>query len=151
MARQKDILNPPRSSAGRPGILDKIAIDELIELMLKYARGGKFLYEMPGIIWIEKGIQTSHDALDRIEDERFRVARNIAKSLCISYWTERMGDASAPTNAWIFIMKNIASWSDKKDVTVTGSIDTSSTKAADEASLNRLKNMIAESGKGNDK
>lgn len=137
---------PTRDKLGRPSPLEAIEISELIEIMLKYARGGKFLYEMPGILYIEKGIMTSHDALDRIQDQDFRVARNIAKSLCISFWTERMSDASAPTQAWKFIMSNIAGWSEKKDVKHDGAI-LNLNHEADKTELDKFKETLKESGK----
>lgn len=107
-----------RRGRGRPPKSEQITLDEIMPIMIAYAKRGKFFMQLPAAIWDEKKVKVSMTHLESIQDDEFLNAKSIAFGYCVDYWTEKMLFGEIPPSAWIFIMKNVGRWRDSHDVKI---------------------------------
>ena len=122
-----------------------IDLEEIKEIMLKYAKGGGFFLELPAAIHAETGITVGHTYLKSIQDASFQATRELCKSYCIAYWTKNLQLASIPTAAWSMVMKNVGDWKDKKDVVIEADVTTKADPDKAKATLEDIKRQLADS------
>lgn len=135
-----------QSKFGRPKKSEEISLDTIIEIMLESATRGSFFCNLPAEIYLETKVMVSLSYLEKLKDEEFLRARSVASGVCFKYWTEVASQAAIPCNMWVFIAKNVAKWSDNKNVTIDGNLDQTITehKESKEERTARFKKMLAE-------
>lgn len=135
---------------GRPPKSNELPLEKIIEIMLKSAKRGSFFQQLPYEIWSETGISVSLSYLEKIDDPTFYGPKSVAFAMCSKYWTELMAQAAIPSAAFIFIMKNVAKWTDNKNIVVADAdIEKKSEVSQEErkARIELIKKMARESSK----
>jgi len=142
-----------QGKVGRPTKLEElsekqITLEDIQNLCFKYSnQHGYFWHEMCLAIYDEFGVKVSTDWMDKLDDKEFIGTKKACQAACTRYWTLQMQLGGLPSAApWVFIMKNVAKWTDKRDITHSGTV-TSINQEADQAALDEFKETLKESGK----